>query len=345
MNDAQVAAHFSSKRPVLGLCLKRYSMTPEGGAIRLDTQIDIPVEIGVPHFIQDEHMEEAGSLYGNFKLSLQSVVCHRGTSVDSGHYISLVRGTPPPNSANGAAASTPTATWMRFDDLAPSRVTVVDIDKALKEETPYLLFYQIVPVEGDPGHITSGEESIASAPSERNASISDMSSVSVSTENQPISGRASSEMPVLDDPRGRSPVESRRMSVISFSDKPSEPASDTALNVPKDLETSTRTERLSQSFVRNNASGLGRTLSKLTKRKSREVQLNFTENGAQPEVHVTEIREQPSTEKTNPKPNNLHPEQHNHHDHHKGHKREKSHNRLGRSRNRGDKPDRECIVM
>ena len=287
-------------------------------------------------------MEEAGSLYGNFKLSLQSVVCHRGTSVDSGHYISLVRGTPPPNSANGAAASTPTATWMRFDDLAPSRVTVVDIDKALKEETPYLLFYQIVPVEGDPGHITSGEESIASAPSERNASISDMSSVSVSTENQPISGRTSSEMPVLDGARGRSPVESRRTSVISFSDKASEPTSDTALNVPKDPDILTRTERLNQTFVRNNASGLGRTLSKLTKRKSHEVQLNFAGNGAQPEVHVTELREQPLTDKTTPKPNNLHPE---HHDHHKGHKREKSHGRLARSKNRGDKPDRECIVM
>ncbi|KAK5204402.1 hypothetical protein LTR41_009874 [Exophiala xenobiotica] len=343
-NDAQVAAHFSSKRPVLGLCLKRYSMTPEGGTVRLDTQIDIPVEIGVPHFIQDEHMEEAGSLHGNFKLSLQSVVCHRGTSVDSGHYISLVRGTPPPNSANVAAASTPTATWMRFDDLAPSRVTVVDIDKALREETPYLLFYQIVPVEGDPGHITSGEEAIASAPSERNTSISDLSSVSMSMENQPISGRTSSEMPVLDDPRGRS-LESRRTSVISFSEKPSEPASDTALNVPKDPETSNRTERLSSSFVRNNASGLGRTLSKLTKRKSRDVQLNVTENGAQPEVHVTELREQPPTDKTNSKPHNLHPEHHDHHDHHKGHKREKSHSRLARSKNRGDKPDRECIVM
>jgi hypothetical protein len=233
---------------------------------------------------------------------------------------------------------------MRFDDLAPSRVTVVDIDKALREETPYLLFYQIVPVEGDPGHITSGEEAIASAPSERNTSINDLSSVSMSMENQPISGRTSSEMPVLDDPRGRS-LESRRTSVISFSEKSSEPASDTALNVPKDPDTLTRTERLSSSFVRNNASGLGRTLSKLTRRKSRDVQLNFTENAAQPEVHVTELREQPPTDKTNPKPHNLHPEHHDHHEHHKGHKREKSHSRLARSKNRGDKPDRECIVM
>lgn len=152
MNDAQVAAHFSSKRPILGMCLKRYSVLPNGNAIRLNTFIDIPTEIGLPHFIQDDRLDENGPLYGNFKLSLQSVVCHRGNSVDSGHYISLVRGSNIKLPSTSYSADTNLTVensdlWMRFDDLAADRVTRVNIEQALKEESPYLLFYQIVPID------------------------------------------------------------------------------------------------------------------------------------------------------------------------------------------------------
>ncbi|KAL2865659.1 ubiquitin C-terminal hydrolase family protein [Aspergillus lucknowensis] len=153
-SDSQVAAHFSSKRPILGICLKRYSMLRNGKATRLNTFIDIPTEIGLPHFIQDDNMAEDGPLYGNFKLSLQALVCHRGDSVDSGHYIAIVRGTSagaPPSSSHGSDQShedTPRY-WMRFDDLAAERVTLVDIEQALKTESPYLLFYQILPIDVD----------------------------------------------------------------------------------------------------------------------------------------------------------------------------------------------------
>ncbi|OJI99002.1 hypothetical protein ASPVEDRAFT_495567 [Aspergillus versicolor CBS 583.65] len=152
-NDSQVAAHFSTKRPILGMCLKRYSILPNGKAVRLDTFVDIPTEIGLPHFIQDDNMED-GPIQGNFKLSLQALVCHRGNSVDSGHYISIVRGTSagaPPSSSHGLEQSnsdTPRY-WMRFDDLAAERVTLVDIEQALKTESPYLLFYQILPIDED----------------------------------------------------------------------------------------------------------------------------------------------------------------------------------------------------
>ncbi|KAI9794708.1 MAG: hypothetical protein M1835_006444, partial [Candelina submexicana] len=151
-NDAQVAAHFSSTRPILGLCLKRYSMFPNGTAKRLDTFIDIPLEIALPHFIQDDTTEEGGPLFGNFKLSLQSVVCHRGTSIHSGHYVSLVRG----EASNAVTLSQAGATsedqedhWMLFDDLAKERVSYVDIKKLLETESPYLLFYQVQPIEED----------------------------------------------------------------------------------------------------------------------------------------------------------------------------------------------------
>ncbi|KAL6232142.1 hypothetical protein BDW75DRAFT_25688 [Aspergillus navahoensis] len=152
-NDSQVAAHFASKRPIIGLCLKRYSMLPNGKAIRLDTFIDIPTEIGLPHFIQDDNMED-GPIRVNFKLSLQALVCHRGNSVDSGHYIAIVRGTSvgvPPSTSHGSEQSNPDTPryWMRFDDLAKERVTLVDIEQALKTESPYLLFYQILPIDED----------------------------------------------------------------------------------------------------------------------------------------------------------------------------------------------------
>ncbi|KAJ5573659.1 uncharacterized protein N7459_008086 [Penicillium hispanicum] len=154
-NDAQVAAHFSSKRPILGMCLKRYSFTPKGTAVRLNTYIDIPTEIGLPHFIQDDNMDADAPIYGNFKLSLQAMVCHRGNSVDSGHYIAIVRGTsanPSPPGSSASSETQPTETpkhWMRFDDLATERVTLIDIEQAMKTESPYLLFYQILPVDQD----------------------------------------------------------------------------------------------------------------------------------------------------------------------------------------------------
>ncbi|KAH7087513.1 ubiquitin carboxyl-terminal hydrolase-domain-containing protein [Paraphoma chrysanthemicola] len=156
-SDAQVAAHFSVKRPVLGICLKRYTMTANGAPKRLDTFIDIPLEIGLPHFISDDRMNEAGPLFGNFKLVLQSVVCHRGVSVDSGHYVALIRAT---NRERPTTAHTDddqdVDTWHRFDDLANVRVAEVDIKKALRDESPYLLFYQVQPIDeelaarGDP---------------------------------------------------------------------------------------------------------------------------------------------------------------------------------------------------
>lgn len=324
-------------------------MTQNGKAVRLNTQIDIPVEIGVPRFIQDDQIEDVGGLHGNFKLSLQAAVCHRGNSVDSGHYIALVRGTPPPTSADGYRSDAP-KTWMRFDDLAPQRITVIDIEKALREETAYLLFYQIVPIDGDPGQITIGEDTLASV-SERNASISEMSSESVVMENVPASGRPSFEITGPDDPRGRSPTETRRASVISFQGQPPEYNSEASLSVPNNADSasiSSSSKSLSRTQSKT-SDGIGRTLSKL-RRRSREV-LPPPENPNQAEVHIKEISERTLTDRHHASPtsapptpkqqNNLRVETH----HTKSHKREKSRNRISRSKMRGDRPDRECVVM
>ncbi|KAF3096096.1 hypothetical protein TWF102_006726 [Orbilia oligospora] len=126
------ANHFSSKRPIIGLCLKRYTWSAAGTPIRNGADVKIPTEIELPHFVGDDDMEDSG----NFRLLLQSAVCHRGTTTNSGHYISLVR--------------TEDDKWIRFDDLAKERVVEVDRTKAFAEESPYLLFYQVQAMEGPP---------------------------------------------------------------------------------------------------------------------------------------------------------------------------------------------------
>lgn len=130
------AEHFSTRRPVLGLCLKRYFWTKDGPQ-RDPRQVDIPLEIALPTFVTDDEMgEDDGTLYGNFKLVLQSAICHRGNSVHSGHYIALIRGEE--------------GEWLRFDDLVlTGRVTTVDYKIAFEQESPYMLFYQVQPIEDD----------------------------------------------------------------------------------------------------------------------------------------------------------------------------------------------------
>ncbi|KAL9090451.1 MAG: hypothetical protein Q9159_001981 [Coniocarpon cinnabarinum] len=154
--DTQVKAHFASRRPMLGICLKRYKISNNGNAIRLNTQIDIPLEMAPPHFAMDDHNSADESANPNLKLVLQAVVCHRGQHVNSGHYIALVRtarSDPNGSFSNLTSGSDPDSRqdlWLRHDDLSVnSRVTSVSIQEALKAESPYLLFYQVLPVDED----------------------------------------------------------------------------------------------------------------------------------------------------------------------------------------------------
>ncbi|MCJ1400002.1 hypothetical protein MMC11_003205 [Xylographa trunciseda] len=222
-SDAQVAAHFSSKRPILGICLKRYLFTPSGEAIRRGTYIDIPLEIALPHFIHDETTDENGTTFGNFKLSLQSVVCHRGERVDSGHYVSLVRGQAPNTTADDPSDPFLAGDrWMLFDDLARERIRHVDIDKALKDESPYLLFYQVQPIDGDPGNIEGrgNPPSYASTNADSGiAGISVSSMASVSCVDGLIEGvRTGAVEPSPNEPIPRTSLSSDRRSSFAFTD-------------------------------------------------------------------------------------------------------------------------------
>ncbi|KAJ9142607.1 Ubiquitin carboxyl-terminal hydrolase 8 [Pleurostoma richardsiae] len=164
--DVEVAKHFN-QRPVVGICLKRYMMTESGMPRRQNTFIDIPDSLRLPHFmmVDDVKVDEVNGLSAEYKLVLQSVVCHRGDSLHSGHYISFARVAPKLLTDNRRHDSDPPpdyeeAQWVKFDDLnLDNRVSYVDdIKQALREEMPYLLFYQIVPMVDITAASTNGSE-------------------------------------------------------------------------------------------------------------------------------------------------------------------------------------------
>lgn len=142
--------------PSVTISLKRYGMSADGKPIRKNTLVDIPLDIRLPHFIEDDRMPEEGPMIRRFKLSLQSGLCHRGESLNAGHYIAFVReATPVPDgdyqssrrqSDNTNPPRYSEEKWLRFDDLATPRVQEVDIKELLKKEMPYLLFYRVEPI-------------------------------------------------------------------------------------------------------------------------------------------------------------------------------------------------------
>lgn len=166
-SDSEVALNFDQK-PVVGICLKRYAMTESGEPKRHNTFIDIPDCLRLPHFMLAGGPKLDEDVYGlstEYKLVLQSVVCHRGDSLQSGHYISFARVAPKLLTGNRRHDFDPPpdyeeAQWVKFDDLeTESRITYVDdIKQALKVEMPYLLFYQIVPMVDLPRTSTDGTE-------------------------------------------------------------------------------------------------------------------------------------------------------------------------------------------
>lgn len=351
-NDAQVAAHFSAKRPILGMCLKRYSFTESGEATRLGTRIDIPTEIGLPHFISDDSMGEDGPIYGNFKLSLQSVVCHRGNSVESGHYISLVKGTNSSEDAEIGGSSEEIQKphhWMRFDDLASQRITLVDINQALKDEMPYLLFYQIVPID-DLSRGSTDDVLPSYTPSEvQDSGISGISVNSFklrgSSDEMPPPSRPSLEVTAAEgSPRGRSPIRGQMgQDAVAVSEIPSQ--AELALPDPETLQYPSRRESIygkgafhsrSQS---QNGDKFSISLSRLAKRKSKEA-VPLAGNGAEAGITGADGPEAPIAEDEKGKYLSQ-----------KECKREKSKGRLSRMSNmgsgkgRGEKPERECSVM
>ncbi|KAI9662045.1 MAG: hypothetical protein M1831_002960 [Alyxoria varia] len=166
--DNQIAAHFSEKRPMLGICLKRYTYTKNGAQTRLSTRIDVPLELMPPYFAVGD--EPSYHDISQFKLVLESVVCHRGQHVNSGHYIAFSRAKNSSSSqANhdtfSEADTDAPDIWLRFDDLALNKIVqVTNIEDSLNRESPYLLFYRVTPVDESIEHEQPPPYSAANEP-------------------------------------------------------------------------------------------------------------------------------------------------------------------------------------
>ncbi|KKA26898.1 hypothetical protein TD95_002139 [Thielaviopsis punctulata] len=164
MSDDDVIRNFN-QRPVIGICLKRYKYHEDGTISKVHTEVDIPDSLRLPHIITEgsDSLNDSSSLSTEYKLVLQSVVSHQGRRFDEGHYVSFARVAPKILTENRRHESDPPpdyeeAQWVKFDDLKPAGKKVVPVDnikEALKAETPYMLFYQIVPVMDDNEPTTS----------------------------------------------------------------------------------------------------------------------------------------------------------------------------------------------
>lgn len=139
---AKSSTEFVSRRPILPICLKRYSFNPQKSqANRSKKKIIIPPIINLPQFVADDVNDNTT---GDYKLILESVVCHRGTSISSGHYISIIRKNT--NVINETEEEAYNATWLLYDDMhRKSRVVEKSFKEAFETEWPYMLFYRLVP--------------------------------------------------------------------------------------------------------------------------------------------------------------------------------------------------------
>ncbi len=132
------AQYFASRRPVLVICLKRYNWTANGTSVRNGRRVIIPSVIDLPHFVADDDQDDEPALYGNFRLILESAVCHRGKSINSGHFVSMI--------ANRDLGDNDNTEWLLFDDMKNNKdkVKKVDFNWINTKETPYMLFYRMV---------------------------------------------------------------------------------------------------------------------------------------------------------------------------------------------------------
>ena len=281
------------QRPIVGICLKRYAMAESGQPERRNTFIDIPDSLRLPHFMLAgcPDLEEENGLSTEYKLVLQSVVCHRGDSLHSGHYVAFARVAPKLLTGNRRHYFDPPpdyeeAQWVLFDDLdIENRVSYVDdIRRSLKEEMPYLLFYQIVPMVDMTCPSTEGTEAEPPSYNESKTSFELPSSASMcdgdpggyprygerhqgdhfmsdpATRSKPPSIRLSSEVPrppadksLLGSHAASTPEGSRRQSVIMMDSAVGTPAvtpdTNSPIITPMDDSTGSRLSRAASRFA------------------------------------------------------------------------------------------------
>lgn len=156
---------FGSKRPVVPICLKRYTWNEKGQPVKIKRKVVIPEIIKYPYFVAEDRKKSGFVDFrrsydhkapcGSFMLVLSSCVCHRGNSVNSGHYVSVVR-KKEFNIYNADAKSE----WLIFNDMeiGKEKVKVCTFEEAMEKETPYILFYDVYEIKNDGFRVISGSK-------------------------------------------------------------------------------------------------------------------------------------------------------------------------------------------
>lgn len=139
---AKNSREFAKRRPVLPICLKRYYFEDQK-ANRLKLKVIIPPIIHLPSFVADENDDSKSS--HNYKLILESAVCHRGTSISSGHFVSAVRKNH--HLINESDEDAHNSPWYLYDDLHKPKVLEKSFNEIFTTEWPYILFYRLVSYE------------------------------------------------------------------------------------------------------------------------------------------------------------------------------------------------------
>lgn len=154
---------FGNKRPVVPICLKRYTWNDRGQPVKNNRKVIIPEIIKYPYFIAEDRSKpgyvdfkrsyDHKAPHGSFMLVLLSCVCHRGSSINSGHYVTVTRKRnydiyKPENKSD----------WLIFNDLedGKEKVKQVTFDEAMEQEDPYLLFYGIYELDTPSPQILQG---------------------------------------------------------------------------------------------------------------------------------------------------------------------------------------------
>ena len=167
--------------------------------------VDVPLTCAAPEFIISD-TESEDPVNDEYIMVLRGFLCHQGSEPNKGHYISATRC----RDSQGGEYQ-----WLLNDDIHTPRVRhVEDIKSLLKEQQPYLLFYQVEPISalGEPpaySDSVTSESSIVDA----SAYFREPQRSKSQTEN----GRLSFDNAIVDDSRGRSSMASSRRTNLEHS--------------------------------------------------------------------------------------------------------------------------------
>ena len=297
-----------------------------GRSVRRGTFIDIPLIYDMPHFAKDNSVSDIDPLHGRFVLVLQSFLCHQGKRTDFGHYISAVR-----SPGEGVYPDR----WLLMDDLAKERISYIDdIRKFLDKEQPYLLFYRVEPI--DPNLPTNFEPPPYSESTGTDSGIAGFSDAP---------SRHSLDSALPDHRQGRASDDRRQSLALSSAVAGDSNASSTSFlsadpnhNVGFASRRGSRTSKISSSEgevsrAANKRSSL--SLSRLAGRLSKE-KSNSSLVAPDPSTELTGKTSRPTTSDS-PKPFEIAISQ--------SRKIPQSHRQGTLSKQRLEKPDRECLLM